>query len=165
MLFDVEPCIPINLVDNNVLASVTSRQSMSGDLTRAISVNSSGVNSFLVNQPEITFLYPNRFVQTLFDIAVPTERSNVRQIETTYISSRDGSTLLTDANGNIVRDRSPLNSPKIALSPPREGIFGFNVRILTTNDNQIPTKVTVIANGCQKSSRKTLMSNTINYVR
>ena len=138
-----------------MVASVSSQQSLSGDLAKAISVGGSGVSSFVTNQPEITFSYPNQFLQTLFDISVSTDTSNVRQIEVTYIASQDGSTLLTDARGNIIRDQSPANNPKITLSPPREGVYGFNVRILATNDNIIPKRVTVVANGCQKSSMHT----------
>ncbi len=134
-----------------MVASVTSKQSADINLATKIAAGSSGIN-FQAAQPEITFLYNTRFVQTLNDVSVPTDKSNVGQIELTYVASPDGTTLLTDAKGNVVRDQSPLNNPKIVLNPPREGIYGFNVKILATNDNLPPKRVTVIAHGCQKSS-------------
>ncbi|CAF4894723.1 unnamed protein product [Rotaria sp. Silwood1] len=150
-----EPCIPVNLVDQSIVASVTSSESFMSDLASKIVSGSTGVSSFTSTQPEITFLYGTQYVQTLYDIRVPTENSNVRQIETTYIALPDGSTLLTDSKGNVISNRSPLNEPTVIIDPSREGIYGFKVKILSTSDNSIPRNVVVIANGCQKSSATT----------
>ena len=135
-----------------MVASVTSADSLSNNLAAQIAPGSNGASSFTTPQPEITFLYPTRFVQSLYDISVPTQNSNVRQIETTYIASPDGSSLLTDTNGNVIRDRSAINDPSIVFATPREGLYGFKVKILSTSDGAVPKSVKVIANGCQKSS-------------
>jgi hypothetical protein len=161
-LIKLEPCIPINLINQNLIASASSPHSLSGDLSRQISAGSSGVSSFLTTQPEVTFIYPNQFVQTLYDVNVPIEKSNVRQIQTTYIASPDGSTLLTDSKGNVISHQSPMNNPKITLNSPQERIYGFTVKILATSDNSIPRNVTMTATGCQKSSKKLFLSSQTN---
>lgn len=136
-----------------MLSSVTSQQSLAYDLARMITVGSGGASAFLITQPEITFMYPNQYTQTFHEIYVPVEGSNVRQIEVTYIASYDGRTLLSDSTGNVIRDRSIMNNPRMLLNPPREGVSGFNLRIIGTADNKVPQKVTVVANGCQRSSK------------
>ena len=141
------------MVDSKLLASVSTPSFFGSNLAEKILVGSSGASGFTRNQPEITFIYPNKVLQTIYDISVPMDTSNVRQIEVSYIVSTDGSTLLTDANGNIIRDQSPMNNPKVTLNPPRQGLYGFVVKILATSDNSTPKKVTVMANGCQRSSR------------
>lgn len=151
--FYEEPCIPINLTDRSIVASVTSVESFLSDLAQSIAPGSAGVSSFTSTQPEITFLYGVQHVETLYDIRVPIQNSNTRQIEISYIVSPDGSTLLTDSKGNIIKNQSPINDPTVVLDPPLEGIYGFKVKILSTSDNGIPKNVTVVANGCQKSSK------------
>jgi hypothetical protein len=153
------PCVPINLADSTKVASVTSEQAASSDLASQIFEGSSGVRSFVKAQPVITFMYPTRYLQTLYDVLVPMDKSNVRQIEATYLTSPNGLTLLTDSSGNVVRDQSPMNNPRITMSPPREGLYGFNVKILATSDSANPTGVIVIANGCQKSSKCCYMTS------
>ena len=123
------------------------------DLASQIVPGSAGVSSFTSIQPEIVFLYHIQYIQTLYDIRVPTENSNVRQIEISYFTLPDGFTLLTDSKGVVIKNQSPLNDPKIILDPPQEGIYGFKLKVLSTSDNAIPKNVTVIANGCQKSSK------------
>ncbi|CAF0925338.1 unnamed protein product [Rotaria sordida] len=159
-----EPCIPINLADRSLMASVTSPDSNISDLAPQIVSGSTGVSSFISAQPEITFLYGTQHVQTLYDIRVPTENSNVRQIETSYIALPDGSKLLTDSKGDVIRNLSPLNDPTVKLDPPREGIYGFKVKVLSTSDNSTPRNVTVIANGCQKSSATATTPNPFYHV-
>jgi hypothetical protein len=142
----------VNLVNASLLASVTSQQTFATDLPNRISVDSSGVSSFFEERPEITFLFMDRFVQSIQEISVPTDNSSVRQIAVTYIASKDGSTLMTDSRGNVITDQSPLNNPRITMNPSREGVYGFILRILATSDNATPKGVRVRANGCQRSS-------------
>jgi len=53
----------------------------------------------------------------------------------------------------VINHRS--NNPKVTLNPPRQGLYGFVVKILATSDNSTPKRVTVMANGCQRSSMTT----------
>ncbi|CAF4215767.1 unnamed protein product, partial [Rotaria magnacalcarata] len=138
--------------ETNILTRVNMQEFSSpaapfSDFSRAYE-NMRGEN--LTEKPYIINMFFNNAIcvsDVLVQRTAPGQKtSNVAQIEVSYKTPEN--TDLTTADGNLIVLQSPANNPTVTESQLRCNIQGIEVTILATTDQNPPSFVRLIVDGC-----------------